>query len=211
MLFREGVGVHHHRKRFVHIVEEDFKQCEFLAARYPEAVVTNADIADEGFLEQEDLSAFDLMVNMTGSSELNIIAGVYGKSRGVDRILAVVSKNNYRSICQNLNVDVVVSQKNAVVNSLVKLIRKGDVRNIYALEDSEIEIIELAVGEKAKITQAPLKDLNLPHDLLVLFITRDGQAFIPSGSDSILSNDVVAFVSDKKGLKTLDRLVASTR
>lgn len=199
------------KKISLHIVEEDFSRCEFLSDRYPHAIVVNNDIANESFFEEENLASFDLMINLTGSPELNIMTGVYGKNLGVRRIMAMVEQNSYRRICKALEVDVVISKMNSVVSSIVKLVRKGNVRNVYGFSDSDLEAIELAIAPDSKCCNTIIKDLKLPSDILILFISRNGESFIPLGMDSLLAGDLVAFITTKSSLRTLEKLVASKK
>jgi trk system potassium uptake protein TrkA len=205
---RIGNMIHHGKKRSLHIVEEDYKRCKFLAERYPEAIITHSDISDEGFLEEEDLSNFDLMINITGSQELNIIAGVYGKNLGIPRTLSVVKKNSYRNICKTLNVDVTISKKNSVVSSIMKIIRKGDIRNVYAFSDAEIEALEIFIKGNSAIAGIKIKDLKLPKDILILFISRNGESYIPTGEMVISAGDNVGFICTKKSIKRLEKLIS---
>lgn len=200
-----------HKKPSIHIVEEDFERCTYLANRYPEAIVSNVDISNEGFFEDENLSAFDLMISLTGSPELNIMTGVYGKSLGVKRIMAVVKKNNYRRICSALDVDVVISKMNSVVSSIVKLVRKGDVRRVYSFADSDLEATELSIDENSSAVGVPIKDLKLPSDVLILFISRNGESFIPLGLDAFQPGDLVAIITAKKSQRILEKLMSGKR
>lgn len=198
-----------HKKPSITIVEEDLERCNFLASRYSDAIVNNVDITNEAFFEEENLSSYDLMINLTGSPELNIMSAVYGKNLGAKRIMAVVKKNNYRRICSTLDVDVVISKMNSVVSSILKLVRKGDVRNIYTIADSDIEAIQFAITSDSKIVNTLIKDLKLPAEILVLFISRNGESFIPLGLDMIMEGDLVAFIATKKSQPILEKLVAS--
>ncbi|MBN2652956.1 MAG: Trk system potassium transporter TrkA [Spirochaetales bacterium] len=191
----------------LHIVESDYSRCQYLSDRYPEAIVTHADLSDEGFLEEEDLSNFDLMINITGSQELNIIAGIYGKSLGIPRIVAVVKKNNYRAICKSLNVDVTISKKNSVISSIMKLIRKGDIRNVYAISDTGLEAIEFSISENSNFSGKKIKDLKLPKGILVLLISKNGKSEIPTGDMQISAGDNVAFLTNKDTIEALEKLV----
>lgn len=192
----------------LHIVEKDYQRCKFLSERYSKAIITHADISDEGFLEEEDLANYDLMLNITGSQEVNIVTGIYGKTLGIPRTLALVNKNNYRFIAHALNIDVLISKKNIAIDSITKIIRKGNIRNVYTLSDTGLEVIELTIPENSNFTNKKIMDLKLPKGLLILLISRNGISQIPSGKAIIEAGDNVAFLIEDNSIETLEKLIA---
>ncbi len=189
----------------LHIVDEDSERCQELAERYPRALVTNADISDEGFLEEQKLSEYDLMINTTDSQELNIIAGVYGKKLGIDRVISVVHKNGYRTISKHLDLDVTISKNNSVVNNILRIIRDDNIHNIHVISDTTLETIELSIDMHSKAAGRMVRDLKLPPDCLILFLTREGDSLIPRGSDFIQTGDHLVFMTSKSSIKKLKR------
>lgn len=65
--------------------------CKEIAGRFPEALILNKDITYENFIAKEKINDLDLIITSTDNQELNIIAAVYLKSRGVRRDIALVS------------------------------------------------------------------------------------------------------------------------
>ncbi len=189
----------------VHIVDSDYERCKFLAERYPQALVTNADISDEGFLEEEDLPDYDLMINTTDAQELNIIAGAYGKKLGIERIISVVKKNGYRTISKYLDLDVTISKKNSVVNNILRIIRKDNLHNIHVISDSTLETIEFTIDGQSKAAGSMVRDLKMDKESLILFISRNGESMIPKGDDIILAGDHLVFMTSKESVKKIER------
>jgi trk system potassium uptake protein TrkA len=48
----------------------------------PDALVLNSDITDEGFVEEENIGNFDLIITTTDSPELNLVTALYAKKQG---------------------------------------------------------------------------------------------------------------------------------
>jgi len=194
----------------VHIVDADYDRCQVLAERYPHALITNANISDEGFLEEEDLAGYDLMINTTDAQELNIVAGAYGKKLGIERVISVVKKNGYRTISKYLDLDVTISRKNSVVNNIMRIVRKDSLHNIHVIADSTLETIEFSIDGKSKAAGRMVKDLKMDEDSLILFISRSGESLIPKGNDTILAGDHLVFMTSKKAVKKIEREIVNS-
>lgn len=192
------------KKYNLHIVDEDYQRCEELAKRYPRALVTNANISDDDFLELEQLQNYDLMINSTNIQELNIIAGVYGKKLGIERVISVVNKSGYFTICKHLDLDVTISKYNSVVNNILGIIRQGHMQNIHVIADSMLETTELAVTPRSRASGKKVSDLNIPMGSLILFILREGKSIIPQGKDVIQIGDHLIFMNAKSSVKKLE-------
>jgi trk system potassium uptake protein TrkA len=166
-------------RRNVVIVDKDPETCGVLSERFSDALVMNEDISEEGIYEEGQFTDYDLVVTATGNQELNIITAVYAKKLGIKRSIAVVTKNSYVNIAAGLGIDVAVSRNNSMVNSILKLIRRGNIRNIYSFQDGRVEVMELRV-ENAGLSGTRIRDLRLPPQTLIVSVTRSGGS--PAGT-----------------------------
>ncbi|MDC7234336.1 MAG: NAD-binding protein, partial [Spirochaetales bacterium] len=118
------------QKKSLQIIEKDYERCKELAERFPQALITHADVTEDSFNEEEFLAETDLIITATNNQELNLITGIYAKTLGVDKAMALVIRNSYRTMAHNLDVDVTVCLNDTVVNSILKIIRKGNIKNV---------------------------------------------------------------------------------
>ncbi len=128
----------------VRIIEKDYERCKELSALYPEATVINGNISDQDVFEEENIAYTDAIITTTQSEELNILAGVYAKSKGVKRAVALIDKLNYTTLATNLGIDSCISAKLSSVDAILKFIRKGNIKNVYTIFEGQAEAIELA-------------------------------------------------------------------
>lgn len=193
-------------KRKLHIVDKNYVKCKTLAQNYEKALVTHADISDEGFLEEENLKKYDLMINCTSNQELNIVSSIYGKKLGVPRTISFVKNSGYRNIGKLLGTDVTISMNNSVVNSILRLIRLGGVRNIFPIANSDLEVIEFSVDEGSKFIDQRIMDIKLPSENLILFVTSNGNSKIARGDMVIRKGDHIVLITKKQSVKKLEEL-----
>ncbi len=192
-------------KRNVVIVDNDTDLCNILSERFPRALIINEDISDEGIYEEGHFTDYDLIITSTDNQELNIITAVYAKTLGIKRSIAVVNKNNYINIASDLGIDVTVSQKNSMVNSILKLIRKGNIKNIYSFLDGTLEAIELSV-ENPEISGRKINEINLPPQSLIVSLTREDQNILPDGDSTIQKGDYIIIISRKDSISQIENI-----
>lgn len=194
--------------RKITLMETDYDRCKKLSERFPDALIINSDISDESIFEEEGLDRYDLIITATGDQELNILASVYAKSRGIKRAVAVVEKTNYISIASQLGIDSTISPKNSTVDAILKFLRRGDIRSVHSLFDRKVgvaEVIEFNAGQNTKIVGKKIKDIDLPQNSLILLISRGDENIIPSGDSVIDEGDTVLIIVSKASIEEIDK------
>lgn len=182
--------------RDVRIIEKDYERCKALSALYPEATVINGNISDQDVFEEENIAYTDAIITTTQSEELNILAGVYAKSKGVKRAVALIDKLNYTTLATNLGIDSCISAKLSSVDAILKFIRKGNIKNVYTVFEGQAEAIEFAVGNNQNFVGKKVMDLKLPLGCLIITVQRSRKTIIPTGSFVIEEGDnLITFVT----------------
>jgi trk system potassium uptake protein TrkA len=184
-------------KQNIKVVERDYQKSKQLAEQFPEALVINADIADEGIFEEEHFANSDLVVATTENQELNIVTAIYAKTLGIKRSVVLVNKANYTKIAANLGIDVAVSLKSAVVSSILKLIRRGRIKSLHTISDGKLEVLEFEVDASSRAADTSIRELKLPGSSLVVSLSREGKHIIPRGDDRIQPDDHVVVIVKK--------------
>ena len=168
----------------VRIIEKDYERCKEL------------NISDRDVFEEENIAYTDAIITTTQSEELNILAGVYAKGKGVKRAVALIDKLNYISLASNLGIDSCISAKMSSVDAILKFIRKGNIKNVYTIFEGQAEAIEFIVTKNKKIIGKKLMELKLPEGCLIITIKRNRKTIIPDGSFVIDEGDsIIAFVA----------------
>jgi trk system potassium uptake protein TrkA len=187
--------------RRVIIIEENYNICKELAARFPEALILNEDISDESFVSEERIDDLDLIVTTTADQELNMIAAVYLKSRGVSRTVAMVTGSGYAAIARQLGVDVVIPMKSVVVDSILSHLMGGGVKGVHRIGDGSVDIIEIEIGQDAPAVDTELSSFKLSAGGLVMLVNREGTSFIPRGNYVFKGRDRIILIA-KNGNET---------
>jgi trk system potassium uptake protein TrkA len=197
--------------RRVIIIEQDYALCKELSARFPEALILNEDISDESFVAEERLEDLDLIVTTTNNQELNMIAAVYLKSRGVRRAIAMVTGAGYAAIARQLGVDVVIPMKSVVVDSILSHLMGGNVREVHRLGDGSVGIIEIDIGKESPAAEKPITGLNLSGKGLVMLVNRGGTSFIPRGDYVFKGGDRIILIAKNGNEAEIERFFGKTK
>ena len=183
--------------RRVIIVEQNYDVCKDLSARFPEALVLNEDISDESFVAEERLGDLDLIITATANQELNMIAAIYLKSRGVRRAIAMVSGSGYETIARQLGVDVVIPMESVVVDSILSnMMSKGmGVKGVHRLGDGTLEILEAEIGSDSPAVKKAITEFKLSEGGLIMLVNRGETSFIPRGDYIFEAGDRVILIA----------------
>jgi len=196
------------KRKKLHIIDKNYERTKILAERFPQALVTCQDITEEGVLEDDELLKNDLIISVTGNNELNIITGSYVKSMGINKAISLVTKDSYRNLAHNLNLDVTISRNTTVVSSILKILRKGNIKNVYALSGGKLEVIEFSISETSNLISKQLSEIKLPKNTLVILITRGEETIIPYGHLEVEENDHIAIITERESIKKLEGLLS---
>lgn len=192
--------------RNVKLVERDYGKCKALTERFPQALVINADISDEGVFEEEHFADSDLVVATTDNQEMNIVTAIYAKSFGIKRSIVLVNKASYIKVASNLGIDVPVSLKHSTVNSILKFIRRGNVRSVHSISDGRVEIVEISVEENTRTSGKELQEIKLPPNSLIVSVIRQKQHLIPGGTFVIEPGDRLIIIANKEHIDRVQSL-----
>jgi trk system potassium uptake protein TrkA len=197
--------------RQVVIIEQDYRVCKELAARFPGALILNEDISDESFVAEERIGDLDLIITATANQELNMIAAIYLKSRGVRRAIAMVTGSGYDTRARQLGVDVVIPMKSVVVDSILSHLMGSGIRGIHRLGDGSVGIIEVEIGSESPAAEKAITEFRIPSGGLVMLVNRDESSFIPRGGYVFKNGDKVVLIAKNGSEAELEKFFGAPK
>ena len=96
-----------------------------------------------------------------------------------------------------LGIDMAVTPRSAVGNSVLKIVRQQTVTASAILGEGEAEVLEFDVGDLCPVLGQPLHQFSnqLPQDAIIATIIRGKDAFVPGGNDVITQGDGVVVIA----------------
>ena len=174
----------------VALVEVRQERCEYLAEKLPDSMVLHGDITDTDLLAAERVGDFDAVVASTGEDDANVLACLYAKSMGAPETIAVVHRLSLLGLLEQVGIDAALSPRTASANSVLRYVR-GDVAAVATFLEGDVEVLEFEVAPKAPADGSAVKDIELPDNVLLAAIVRDGNAQIARGRSVLRARDHV--------------------
>ncbi len=188
------------------VIEKDHNRARQMAASFPQALVLHADITNSELFEEENLDEAELLITATENEELNLLSATYGKTRGIDRAIVLVSKSTYTDFANKLGIDVAVSVKHTVVNAILRIIRRQHIINLYSISDGKIEVLELNVSAESWAADRQIQEMTLPPRSLLVSVSRKNQTYLPRGEFTIRENDRVIVIASHESTRKVQKL-----
>lgn len=197
----------------VKIIEQNEKICGELSETLPDATIIHGDGSEHELLLEEGIRLADAFITLTGMDEENILISLYASQQKVPTVISKVNRNELMTMAENLGIDCVISPKKVVADVLIRYARAlensrgSNVETLYKLMDGQAEALEFGVGVDSRLTNIPLRDLDLKPGILLAGIIRERQSIIPGGNDSILPGDKVVVIAANQRLRDLADIV----
>ena len=205
-LLRKGISVK--------IIENDLTRCEELSELLPDAIIINGDGTDEDLLREEGLSDVESFVPLTGIDEENIMLTLHAKQVSTAKVITKINRITFHNVINQLDLGSVIYPRHITSEAIIAYVRAKqaskdrNIETLYHMFDSRVEAIEFLVDEDSLATNIPLKDLKLKDNLLLSFISRNGEIYIPGGNDSLQKGDTVMIVTTHSGFNDLTDILA---
>jgi len=194
------------RSMSVKLIDSDAVRCEEISKILQKTLVIKGDIMDLALLKDEGIGDVDAFVSLTRYDQLNLFSCLLAKYLGTSKTIARVENIELIKFFEDMGVDVAISPKISTAEHVMRFIRMGGLRSLIRLPNGQAEVIELSPTKNAKIMNKPIKEINLPEDLLFLIIVRDNKLIIPRGNDVILEDDKVIISARVEKIKKIKEL-----
>lgn len=182
------------KKWKVSIIENNDKKAKEVSSEFPKATVYRADVTDESFVDEIALDTFDLVICATQNYEFNMIACAYLKTLGVYKTISLVESSVLENVAYKIGIDVAVSFKTVVVDSIMSHLVSENVTSIHTMGDGKLEIIELHISSSCSVLGKKLKDFSRHGVFLILLVTNAEGCSIPTGDTELKENDKIVFI-----------------
>lgn len=190
----------------IKLIERDKEKAESTADKLADVLVIRGDGRNVKLLEEEDLSAMDAFVAVTGDSETNIMSCLVAKSKGIKKTIALVENMDYINISQTIGIDTLINKKLLAASAIFKHVRKGDVLKMANLHNIDAEVLEFRVKEGSLVTKNIVKDINLTRKAVFGGVIRDGKAFMTFGNFQIKAGDKVIVFCLAEAIHKVEKL-----
>ncbi len=178
----------------IKIIESDIERCRRLPELCPNCEIINADARDSDVLLEEGITETDAFIALTDSSETNILTCMTAKEYGVHKTIAEVESIQLIYQAEGLNIGTIVNKKLLASSRIFQILLDLDTETSKFLSLAGAEVAELEVKDGCRISNKPVKDLKLSHDMTIGGLVRKGKGMLVTGNTVFEPGDrVVVF------------------
>ncbi len=154
-------------------------------------MVLHGDATDLTLLEEENLDMMDAVVTVTGFDEDNLLLALTAKQRGIEDVIAKISRESYAEIISAMGVDMALNPLDITTTNIMRFVQGSKKVLSSQLIQGQAEIMEIIASPHMNILETPIKELDLPDGLIFAAIHRGSEVIIPNGDTEILEDDKV--------------------
>ncbi|MDO4544928.1 MAG: Trk system potassium transporter TrkA [Bacillota bacterium] len=194
----------------VKIIEKNKDRCHYLSTHLEDVMILHGDATDLNLLEEENLDLMDAVVTATGFDEDNLLLALTAKQRGIEDVIAKVSRTSYAEIISSMGIDMALNPLDITTSNIMRFVQGSKKVLSSQLIQGQAEIMEIIATPHMKILNKPLKELNLPEGIIIAAIHRGSDVVIPNGETKILEDDRVILLSLLSDISSTEKLLKDT-
>ena len=166
--------------------------------------------ADSDVLEEAGADTADLFVAVTGSDELNMLSCFLARKMGAKYTIARVRSPEYNDkslgfMKDNLELSMCINPELLTARELYKILKFPSAVKIETFSRGNLEMIEIRLKPDSALDGMSLMEMRKTHKakVLVCYVRRDDEVFIPDGNFRLKSGDWVGLTAVPSELQKL--------
>lgn len=165
-------------------------------------------------LREAQIEECDIFIAVTDHDEINLLSTMIAKELGAKYTVARVSDPQYEDYIGfadgKFGIDYIISPEIEAANELLVNMRYPHATSVESFFDEKIQLVGIPVQEESSTVGLALENIHHEFDaiddILICFVEREHEIFIPSGSFIIQAGDIIHLIGEKQALKSFNRL-----
>lgn len=146
-----------------------------------------------------------MLIAVTDSDEVNMLACSVAKIAGIPRTIARVRDNEYlldgnSEVQERLGVDLFINPELVTAQELVQVLQTPAALDVEDFASGAVRLMEFKVSEDIPYIGKKLRDIRFPAGVLIVGILRNGEMIIPHGESQLLPYDKVFILGAKDSM-----------
>lgn len=191
------------------VIESDPERAAQIQAEVDGLVITGNG-ASVKTLEKAGLSEADLLIAVSSSDAVNVLACYAATKVGIPLTAARVEDPELKAEVEALGVDLVIDPGEAAARDLLVLVSRGRISELVEFADGRLVLMGAHVHPTASIRGTTLTDLRsmvTGWDWLVVAVIRHGETMIARGSTKLEADDHVLLMAKANRTQEAYRLL----
>ncbi len=180
------------------ILDKDENKIEQISSQV-NAFVFNGDGASVNDLENAGIENSDIFVAVTDKDEVNLISCFVANNYKIPLKISRIQNEEFLDLdTKKLGIDLIINTNFAVANEVENLVKFAEAHEFITFDDGKVILFGLKINSSNPFCNKNLIELNSyrqKYPFLIVAIERDNDFIIPKGSDKILENDHIIFLT----------------
>ena len=150
-------------------------------------------------MDDADVRGADILIAVTASDEVNMVACILAKKHGITHTAARIRDMQFIHeakdyLKQNFDIDLMLNPELIMAGEINRILMTPAALNVEDFAHGKIRLFETKVQRRSPLAKIPFKEIKLPHGVLAGMIFRDHRMIIPHGDDCLLPHDNAYFI-----------------
>ncbi len=165
-------------------------------------------------LEQAGIKDAGLLVAVTDSDEVNLLAAISAKQYGVEKAVARVKNREFLRTdapinAQKFNIDLIIHPESVAAQGTVRLLKQSAATDVIEFAKGQIILMGIQLDRSTSISNIPLSDLSKMYPdfaFRIIAIHRKDTTKIPWGNDILKPNDRIFVIVARENIQDVVRI-----
>jgi len=169
-----------------------------------DCLVINGNGASVETLKSAGLADADLLIAVSSSDAVNVLACSAGTKLNIPRKVARVEDPQLKAEVEALGVDLVIDPGESAARELLQLASSGDIAEMVEFANGDLVLLGAYVDPNAAFVGRTLADLRATVDTwdwLVVAVIRAGRTFVARGATKLEARDHVLMMAHREARK----------
>lgn len=146
-----------------------------------------------------------MLIAVTDSDEVNLLACAVAKIAGIPRTIARVRDNDYldaanKKVQDSLGVDLIINPEMVTAHEIMHVLQTPAALDVEDYASGAVRLMEFKMRHNVAYCGQTLKDITFPPSVLVVGILRNGEMIIPHGNSPLQAGDNVFFLGARDSI-----------
>lgn len=193
------------------LIDEEAERLESIGANF-ELLTICASPSSINTLREAEVGHADLFIGVTPDEAHNMTCCMLASKLGAKKTVARVDNDEYtspenRAFFKTVGIDSIIYPEMLAAQEIAHNVRQSWVRQWIEVQDGALIMVGVKVRDNAQILNVPLKQLCGPDSPYhIVAVKRSGDTLIPHGDDTIMSGDMVYFMTTREYVSYLRTL-----
>lgn len=185
------------------------------ASGHLDVLVIKGDSSSLSILQSAGVKDAALFLAVTTFENTNIVSCIIAKQLGAKQAIARISKSEYlskeqKNMFKQLGIDKLIYPTQLAANEIERLLEVTEVTDLFEFEDGKVVLLGITLDQHSPFIEKTLRDMSIMFPDMnsrPIAILRGNQTILPRSATMLLQNDHVYFVSPKKEIQKLLKII----